>query len=262
MTAKAITFDEWRSTIFNSSQLLDAALSGPAGDADGDGVSNYVEYVLGTDPWVPSAHPILIPQLTFDPLTQLSHFTARFHLRLDAEGALVLPQVTEHLGTRWRGDQIQLRGNGYLSDGVYEYLAVDRESANLPLHRFIRLLIASDADQDGMPDDWELALGMNPNDPFDSMADSDQDGDSNLVEFMHGTDPFDPNDNSRRDEIPRAPRDAQIVVNSDGSRDVVWTDVSDNEKVFIIYNTDSNGNKVELGRVGPNRTRFHLPAGY
>ena len=60
-------------------------------------------------------------------------------------------------------------------------------------------------------------------------------------------------DNSRR---------PAIVVNSDGSRDVVWEDVSDNEQFFVIFGTDGNGNKVELGRVGPNLTRFHLPAGY
>ena len=262
VTVNATTFDDWRVAFFSPAQLTDPLVSGPNADPDKDGVRNYSEFVVGTDPWLPMAEPLLAPQFTLDPGTSLFHFTALFHVNLATEGAMFVAQVTENLGTRWRADQIELRGNGYIADGRYEYLAVDRISSDLPEHRFIRLLIAADADQDGMPDDWEIALGMNPNDPFDSMGDSDGDGDSNLVEFLHGTDPLNANDNRRRDEIPRAPRNVSVVINSDGSRDVVWDDVSDNEQFFVIFGTDGSGNKVELGRVGPNLTRFHLPAGY
>ena len=144
--------------------------------------------------------------------------------------------------------------------GRYEYLAVDRVAANLPEHRFIRLLIAADVDQDGMPDDWETAIGLNPADPFDSMDDADLDGDSNLAEFLHGTDLFNASENTHRDEIPRAPRNAVVSNNADDTRDVDWEDVSDNEQFFAIYDTDLGEVTVELGRVGPNQTRFRLPS--
>ncbi|MGZ5004963.1 MAG: alpha-amylase family glycosyl hydrolase, partial [Chthoniobacterales bacterium] len=46
-----------------------------------------------------------------------------------------------------------------------------------------------DADGDNLPDAWETAHGLNPNDPFDAAQDSDNDGYTNLEEFQNGTDP-------------------------------------------------------------------------
>src|SRR6185369_1459598 len=44
-----------------------------------------------------------------------------------------------------------------------------------------------DNDADGMPDDWEIANGLNPNDPTDAGKDLDGDGLSNLQEYKLGT---------------------------------------------------------------------------
>jgi hypothetical protein len=46
-----------------------------------------------------------------------------------------------------------------------------------------------DSDHDGMPDDWELANGLNPNDPSDASQDPDGDGLTNLQEYQLGTNP-------------------------------------------------------------------------
>lgn len=46
-----------------------------------------------------------------------------------------------------------------------------------------------DADNDGMPDDWEKYYGFNPNNASDAYADSDEDGFTNLVEFKFRTNP-------------------------------------------------------------------------
>jgi uncharacterized repeat protein (TIGR01451 family) len=53
-------------------------------------------------------------------------------------------------------------------------------------------VILPDTDHDGMPDEWELAHGLNPLDPTDAKADPDHDGMSNLDEWIAGTDPQDP----------------------------------------------------------------------
>ncbi len=44
-----------------------------------------------------------------------------------------------------------------------------------------------DTDGDGMPDTWEVILGLNPSDPDDRNLDIDNDGYTNLEEFLNGT---------------------------------------------------------------------------
>ena len=51
---------------------------------------------------------------------------------------------------------------------------------------------ASDKDNDGMPDAYELANGLDPLNAADASQDADGDGFTNLEEFNKGTDPQDP----------------------------------------------------------------------
>jgi len=49
-----------------------------------------------------------------------------------------------------------------------------------------------DTDGDGIPDQWEIDHGLNPNDPSDAEEDSDGDGLINRDEYKYGTDPWNP----------------------------------------------------------------------
>ncbi len=52
------------------------------------------------------------------------------------------------------------------------------------------VVMPKDSDHDGMPDDWEIAHGLNPTNAADAALDSDGDGRTNLQEYRDGTDPF------------------------------------------------------------------------
>jgi hypothetical protein len=43
----------------------------------------------------------------------------------------------------------------------------------------------TDLDYDGMPDDWEKAHGLNPQDPNDGKNDQDNDGYTNVEEYLN-----------------------------------------------------------------------------
>ncbi|NQZ23345.1 MAG: hypothetical protein HRT53_14985 [Colwellia sp.] len=70
----------------------------------------------------------------------------------------------------------------------------------------------SDADNDGMPDAWELANGLDPL-ADDSLLDDDGDGRSNLQEYLGGTDP---NTNDGYDPTPDLERGLVAYYPFDG----------------------------------------------
>ena len=47
----------------------------------------------------------------------------------------------------------------------------------------------ADGDNDGMPDQWELKVRLNPQDADDASQDANDDGYTNIEEFLNGTDP-------------------------------------------------------------------------
>ncbi|RLI19320.1 hypothetical protein DRO49_00750, partial [Candidatus Bathyarchaeota archaeon] len=82
-----------------------------------------------------------------------------------------------------------------------------------------------DSDGDGIPDQWEIDHGLNPNDPSDAQEDPDNDGLTNLDEYLHDTDPWNPDTDSdgmpdgwevQYSLDPKDPSDAQEDPDNDG----------------------------------------------
>ncbi|MEO8353361.1 MAG: hypothetical protein ABI680_16655, partial [Chthoniobacteraceae bacterium] len=82
-----------------------------------------------------------------------------------------------------------------LPDGPHTVEVIGQNSAGdwqeIPIARTWTVL--GDFDHDGMPDAWETAHVLDPNDPADAVLDADSDGQTNVREYVADTDPRDPN---------------------------------------------------------------------
>ncbi len=69
----------------------------------------------------------------------------------------------------------------------------------------------ADTDMDGIPDEWEMANGLNPNDPNDAALDADGDGQTNGAEYAAGTNP----------QVPGSVLSARVLPGSTAGQVVV-----------------------------------------
>ncbi|NUN15709.1 MAG: carboxypeptidase regulatory-like domain-containing protein, partial [Myxococcales bacterium] len=74
-----------------------------------------------------------------------------------------------------------------VSNGVV-LIQVRNEGATATVE--VEVKIPEDDDEDGIPNDYELAAGLNPNDPGDASVDFDDDGLTTFDEYVRGTNPL------------------------------------------------------------------------
>jgi len=109
----------------------------------------------------------------------------------------------------------------------------------------------ADSDNDGMPDWWEVAHGLNPYDPSDANQDPDGDGLTNLQEYQHGTDPH--NADTDGDGMPDKweidhgfnplnPSDANLDADNDG-----LTNLQEYQHGTDPHNPDTDGDGLNDG---------------
>ncbi len=141
------------------------------------------------------------------------------------------------------------------SGAVDELRVYNRAISETEVIGLLELSSILDSDGDGIPDDWEITNGLDPNDPNDALLDPDGDGLNNLQEYQQGSDP---NENAGRIDAPIGLSglmvwlDAGTGVTTAASSDEIeqWSDQSGNQ--FHAYDSNSSGRRPELTTNDPS----------
>lgn len=104
------------------------------------------------------------------------------------------PVFLAHMQSSYGGNTASLRHRRLSKTGVQvkveEEQSLDTEVSHIKENvGFIVIGAIADHDKDGLPDSWEFAHGLDPNDPSDAGIDQDGDGTTNLEEFTAGSNP-------------------------------------------------------------------------
>jgi hypothetical protein len=134
------------------------------------------------------------------------------------------------------------------------YSAVVMNPAGASATAAASVVVELDSDGDGIPDNWELAHGLNPFDPSDATEDADGDGFSNRDEFIAGTNPRDPASRLQIHSVTAGPPAlisfaaaayrTYTIEYSDSLAPALWTrlgDVGSRETNFMAVVSDPAG---------------------
>jgi hypothetical protein len=106
-----------------------------------------------------------------------------------------IPYYEKKLPKDAYGDLTGLSPKSMGEDGQFKYRRLPKDSYKQGIITDVRQMGGYpeykgtpyvDTDKDGMPDEWEIANGLNPNDPSDANKDCTGDGYTNIEKYING----------------------------------------------------------------------------
>ena len=181
----------------------------------------------------------------------------------------VVAEDAEPINYKWFFNGVEITGanqsklvltNIQSSDaGEYFVVAWNNAGADTSAVAVLTIQSGGDSDNDGMPDEWEIAHGLNPN-VDDSSSDNDGDGMSNIAEFIAGTDPSDKNSKLRISSLTLNGNN-EVIIEFESVPDkdyqvLVSTNLLDNWSVLTnILKTSSN--KTIIRDTGSSNRKYY-----
>lgn len=140
-------------------------------------------------------------------------------------------------------DELTSFGTGGSTDGISDETTLPHKGTGFisPGNK------PKDSDNDGIPDEWETANGLNPNNASDAVAIA-ANGYLNIENYVF----------TITEAYPylRVPTNLTVTNQETQSISVSWTDNAKDEQGYIIECSTDNKTFTEAGRVGANTTAF------
>ena len=193
-----------------------------------------------------------------DPIQGMTHPDAGFVPFVRVEQVEYLDSTAWPLGADQTGWSLQRSNDVRFGDDAANWFAA------APTAGRSNTGVVADQDKDGLPDDWELAHGLNPNDASDAALDSDGDGLTNSQEYLCGTDPRDATDVLRFSSIQRTTDGATLLefkAMADKTYTVQFKDSSEQPDWAILTAVAAQSidrpEQVQDTTLGSSRTRLY-----